>query len=1276
MAGGMAAPAKPGRNGLRPVKEVTEATRERETFKYDPSLYASVRFNDTGVAIPSAEIVSSGDSVLTGLAQLGAYQTGAERSFISLFDTTHQYVITEAMPTMALTPFLPSAQCPEPLALCGVAIPRNQGTCEHVLYLTNPALPKDDTELPLSLVPNLAADERFNTRPYCQFGEAGQFYAAVPIRTHRGINIGSYCIMSTKMPKGWTDDSPNRLRDVSRAIMGHLEATRSQYVTSRNELLSRGLRSFVEGGSTLTRNHGTGDTTSSSETGPARAPELESVLVGNQTQPAPPIPAIDQLREIVQGNEPVLSPEAISETPDQATGETSSGVSQQVAFATQAHPRRRQPRKPTVKTSRTMSDEGQAPPKGRGRTGHVFSRVASIMREAFDVEGCLFLDVSLGSYGSYRRPSVQSPSSDKPPSHDPLSTSGSDGPLTSEEAYEDREAMCEILGFSNSQSSSIIPGAQLGDGDGDDDSNSYVGMVPKRTMAKLLRRYPDGRIFNFDAVGELQSSDSSEDDNDPTAAGDGPDSEDRARRRKMREAAIIQRAFPEARSVAFIPVWNAKRERWFSGGFVYTRVPTRVLTLEGDMSFFKAFTNLAAAEVLNLEVRQADQAKSDALGSLSHELRTPLHGILLGTELLNDTDLDVFQGNLTHTIETCCSTLLDTIDHLLDYSKVNDLAMKRKQGTSASPGSLKRSARSDQFGKKQLCSEVQLDAIVEDVADSMYAGHSFRHFAHLSKADNLATSGIQFARDIFQKQGARMDVQWHNKGPSPGPRSDVAVHLSIDPTCSWLFRLEAGAVRRIVMNLLGNALKYTAAGTIWVSLTQEEPTNANMRRKNERIVKLVVRDTGKGISSDFLEHDLWKPFSQEDELAPGTGLGLSLVKTIISGLGGRIAVESQIGVGSTFTVTLPLEQCSGPGSSSQIVTRDNELFEQRVRDLKGLRVRLCGFDASGIGLTACSILESTCRNWLQLDVSSTEDTHKGMSADLMVWPDDGLPESAEELAQLAQTPHIIICRNSLIAYQRSTQYASAGYQGVFEFISQPIGPRKLARSMQLAYERWSGLPQVVATPRPLPQSQGSNSHPGNPTTPGVARPGVPPSPLRTFDGLSLGPISSHGSNANLEPVTSYFPPVPLPEETDLTPKPQDVPVKADTHLLVDDNHINLKVLSAYMSKLQLPYVAAVNGQEAVDAYLENPARFAAIFMDLSMPVMDGLEATQHIRAHEVQNRLRPVTIVALTGLASERTQREAFESGVDVFLTKPVRLETLRQQLSSIPTQNGAVDGV
>lgn len=66
-----------------------------------------------------------------------------------------------------------------------------------------------------------------------------------------------------------------------------------------------------------------------------------------------------------------------------------------------------------------------------------------------------------------------------------------------------------------------------------------------------------------------------------------------------------------------------------------------------------------------------------------------------------------------------------------------------------------------------------------------------------------------------------------------------------------------------------------------------------------------------------------------------------------------------------------------------------------------------------------------------------------------------------------------------------------------------------------------------------------------------------------------------------------------------------------------------------------------------------------------MPVMDGLEATRRIRSYEKQNELQPALIIALTGLASAKTQQEAFASGIDLFLTKPVPLKELGRILEA-----------
>ncbi|KAG5917208.1 hypothetical protein E4U53_004228, partial [Claviceps sorghi] len=118
-------------------------------------------------------------------------------------------------------------------------------------------------------------------------------------------------------------------------------------------------------------------------------------------------------------------------------------------------------------------------------------------------------------------------------------------------------------------------------------------------------------------------------------------------------------------------------------------------------------------------------------------------------------------------------------------------------------------------------------------------------------------------------------------------------------------------------------------------------------------------------------------------------------------------------------------------------------------------------------------------------------------------------------------------------------------------------------------------------------------------------------------------------------------------------------------LLVDDNPINLKILTTYMKKLELPYRTATNGQQAVDVFSRDLGMYKCVFMDISMPVMDGFEATRHIRTMEAERGLHRCTIFALTGLASADAQQEAFSSGIDLFLTKPVKLAELSQILSA-----------
>ncbi|MDP3519749.1 MAG: ATP-binding protein [Hydrogenophaga sp.] len=118
-----------------------------------------------------------------------------------------------------------------------------------------------------------------------------------------------------------------------------------------------------------------------------------------------------------------------------------------------------------------------------------------------------------------------------------------------------------------------------------------------------------------------------------------------------------------------------------------------------------------------------------------------------------------------------------------------------------------------------------------------------------------------------------------------------------------------------------------------------------------------------------------------------------------------------------------------------------------------------------------------------------------------------------------------------------------------------------------------------------------------------------------------------------------------------------------TILLVEDHAINRKLMQALLGKLGLAFVCAENGQEALDA-LVGGLRPGLVLMDMHMPVMDGVTATEHIRRWELEQELPPVPIVALTANAFEDDSKRCFAAGMNDFLTKPINLQELQTKLT------------
>lgn len=168
-----------------------------------------------------------------------------------------------------------------------------------------------------------------------------------------------------------------------------------------------------------------------------------------------------------------------------------------------------------------------------------------------------------------------------------------------------------------------------------------------------------------------------------------------------------------------------------------------------------------------------------------------------------------------------------------------------------------------------------------------------------------------------------------------------------------------------------------------------------------------------------------------------------------------------------------------------------------------------------------------------------------------------------------------------------------------------LGPRKLAKSIALAYRRWMGLSKFALTP----------SSPR-----GMMMPAASLAQSSMSSQTSSSKVNESNGEVMLPEAKPVGAPLTAPSQSALMNKEvtpplcslPELPATVGVILLVDDNHINLKTLSTYMSKLGHPFKTAVNGKEAVDVYTQHPSHYAGVLMDMSMPVMDGFEATRRI----------------------------------------------------------------
>ena len=271
----------------------------------------------------------------------------------------------------------------------------------------------------------------------------------------------------------------------------------------------------------------------------------------------------------------------------------------------------------------------------------------------------------------------------------------------------------------------------------------------------------------------------------------------------------------------------------------------------------------------------ASKAKSEFLATISHEIRTPMTGVIGFTRLLEKTELDNQQRDYTRIIGSSANNLLEIINELLDFSKLES-------------------------GK------IELDEHDFDVDDL------------LAEAQTTVTPGAL------------------EKG--------IVLTCVRDPDVPPILHGDPVRLRQILINLMGNAVKFTERGRVGVRLEKAVP------KGNAFGLRIIVEDTGIGISPDQRAH-LFEPFRQGDGSITrrfgGTGIGLVITRRLVHLMGGEIEVSSTPNQGSTFSALVYLghaestsfadgtrvRQSSGHKRRQQVVSA-----EEIAPSLSGLQV--------------------------------------------------------------------------------------------------------------------------------------------------------------------------------------------------------------------------------------------------------------------------------------------------------------------------------------------------
>jgi signal transduction histidine kinase/DNA-binding response OmpR family regulator len=431
-----------------------------------------------------------------------------------------------------------------------------------------------------------------------------------------------------------------------------------------------------------------------------------------------------------------------------------------------------------------------------------------------------------------------------------------------------------------------------------------------------------------------------------------------------------------------------------------------------------------------------------------------------------------------------------------------------------------------------------------------------------------------------------------------------------------LIKGDALRLRQILMNLVGNALKFTEKGEVAVLINSEPQEHSSL------LLHIDICDTGIGMNEQAVEH-IFESFTQADNSTTrkygGTGLGLAISKQLAQLMGGDITVRSVLGQGTTFRVSIRLNHADEQELAQHSSTRKS--IPMQINP-SGEPHRVLVLDPSPV---VHAFIERTLSELGCI-------VHIAFSVKELIDHDERLKKEGHTLHALFMDKKVIQAEEGhaflktirdergqarwpvLVALDRTTRLAGMPPYGFDQVLAKPIRLNRLVECMRALREEQA--PTLSASTKLLSVAETLLQH----------------------NELKKSPILQKES-----------PPLPIE------------PVWGELSImLADDNKTNRLVAGRMLQNLGCKVTLAEDGKQALDATIEQS--FDLILMDCSMPEMDGYEATRQIRLLEQQSGGH-TPIVALTANTQPGDKELCLTSGMDDYLSKPVTINVLKAKL-------------